>query len=292
MALWPSALSSFRATLTNEGYTRWMYLDNRGLVTTGQGNLIEGEGSDPAYPATLLPWTNPDGTPASESDIRAAWAVVKARQDLRYLGGENPQFGELTLIRLSDAAISQLVSSVLLSMTNVLETRLPAMRTWPSDGQLALMRWAWANGPNAKYPIMFQKLGQLVPDFDGAAEESTWTNENFAVRVVIMTLFQNAADVVAKNLDPSVLVWPKSLRTSKTDAKGRPTFGGEGQPAFPTSTTQSSVVSAALTMATLIGGAFAVRAASRYAKAHPLPASSPEALPPKALPPKSEETSK
>jgi hypothetical protein len=45
-----------------------MYADVLGLITTGQGNLI-----DPKPAALALPWRNRDGALASSAEISAEW---------------------------------------------------------------------------------------------------------------------------------------------------------------------------------------------------------------------------
>ena len=93
-----------------EGYLPYMYLDVRGLVTTGMGNLI-----DPISLATALPWQRADGSPASQSEIVAAWQAVKARTDLE--SGYGQAYAQVTSLRLSKEAINALVLSVLLVVT-------------------------------------------------------------------------------------------------------------------------------------------------------------------------------
>jgi hypothetical protein len=263
MSLWPSTLAAFRETLTNEGNVPWMYLDDRGLVTTGQGNLIDGslEGaSDPAYAATLLDWHNPDGSKTSEADIRTAWQLVKSRQDLKVDGGASPVFRDLTSIRLSEEAIASLVATTANSIAASLEAQLPAIISFPADAQLALLRWGYANGPNALksgWPRLYKALTAPLPDFDTASQESEWVNENLDVKVLMNHLWQNASHVIAQNLDPSVLVWPGTV--PEPDA---PSASGNGS--------GSGLVTTVLVAGALIAGV--VYMGYRRSKAMPSPA--------------------
>lgn len=67
-----------------EGVVKYMYLDIKGLVTIGVGNLI-----DPINAALNLPFryknkpgvTNA-GQSASRADIEAEWKLIKGKQEL------------------------------------------------------------------------------------------------------------------------------------------------------------------------------------------------------------------
>lgn len=201
--MYPSVLAGFRDSLSNEGYTRYMYLDDRGLVTTGQGDLI-----DPMEDALALPWQEVDGSLAEQYRIESSWRAVKAHQELAPLGGGSPAFQRLTSIRLSDAAVTALVTKKAESFASILEQRLPCITTAPADAQLALLRWAWGNGPSAEYPLMFAAIER--GDYAEAAVQSEWKNETAAVKGLLNLLFTNAAAVREQGLDPSVLYWPLS----------------------------------------------------------------------------------
>ena len=55
-----------------EGLTDWMYLDIKGLVTTGMGNLI-----DPIEAALRLTWRGADGSTAAPDVVRHEWSRIK-----------------------------------------------------------------------------------------------------------------------------------------------------------------------------------------------------------------------
>ena len=80
-----------------EGRAHSMYLDVKGLVTTGVGNLI-----DTPSEAAKLPWIHESsGAPASRDEIVAAWSALKARQDLSRLHWRYA--AALNDLRLTDA---------------------------------------------------------------------------------------------------------------------------------------------------------------------------------------------
>jgi GH24 family phage-related lysozyme (muramidase) len=196
--MWPSVLQSFRTTLVSEGYARHMYLDTRGLVTTGQGDLI-----DPVEEAQKLPWLD-EGLLASTEAVTAAWNLVKSHQEMKAEGGM--AFAKLTTLRLTDGAVSLLVTKTCTWMISTLEERYPWLIQARADAQLAVLRWAWANGPNAEYPKMFAALER--GDYAAANAESVWTNETEETRAILEALFSFAAEAEAHALDPSVLLYP------------------------------------------------------------------------------------
>src|SRR5258708_1739922 len=110
-----------------EGSVPWMYLDVKGLVTTGIGNLIDSVGA-----AQSLPWKHADGSPASSAEIADAWQTVKSRQDLKLLGGGNRAFANLSDLRLDADGISGLVQGKLSANEQVLLQRFPAFESWPA----------------------------------------------------------------------------------------------------------------------------------------------------------------
>jgi hypothetical protein len=194
--MYPIVLDAFMQSIADEGYTTWMYLDVECLVTCGRGNKI-----DPVAEALTLDWERPDGSLATGLEIITAWNNVKAHGQLRWLGGENKAFADLTSIRLTKASIDKLDRVTIATMQQVLATRLPQLDTWPADAQLALLRWAWANGPMAHYPKMFAALA--AKDFATAAHEAEWTNETDETRQIITTHFMRAAAVVGNGDDPA-----------------------------------------------------------------------------------------
>jgi len=187
-----------------EGKLPFMYLDVKGLVTTGIGNLI-----DPVDSALSLPWVHPDGSPASQAEIRAAWNAVKARQDMKLRGGG--AFGSVTNLRLTDDGIRQLVNGKLRANEAILKKRFPTYDNWPADAQLGLLSMAWAMGPNFRYPKFEAAVNALVPDFATAAKESYINDANNPGlrprNVANESLFMAAADTLKNNLDVTAINW-------------------------------------------------------------------------------------
>lgn len=202
-----------------EGVVPWMYADIKGLVTTGIGNLI-----DPISHALALPWANPDGDPALESEIRVEWNRVKVSQTAAKLGHRYAQ--RITTLRLSDAAIQDLVSGKLSQFEAHLIKRFPLWESWPACAQLATLSIAWACGPAFRFPALQAALER--GDFMAASlacSISTAGNPGIVPRNARnRVLYRNAERVVSYGLDPDALDWTEFLDI--TDADTQPAAAG------------------------------------------------------------------
>ena len=191
-----------------EGRVPWMYLDIKGLVTTGIGNLI-----DPVGLALKLPFVHGgDGSPASEDEIRAEWQRLKDDQSLaqkRYTVCE-----AITDLRLTDASIDELVLAKFDSNDRALRQAFSNWNDWPADAQLGAHSMAWAG---AGFPVKW-------PKFRAAAEARNWkavaTESNIdetgnpgvkARNAANAQLFHNAEVVESSDLDRATLHYPKIL---------------------------------------------------------------------------------
>lgn len=207
-----SVRNAFRDfTAKHEGVVPFMYLDVKGYVTTAIGNLI-----DSVEQAARLPWYNRlTGEKASREQISQAWHAVKSRQDLRNRGGMAYQ--DVTDLRLTGAAINELVEQKAEEMENELRRKFPAFDSWPADAQLGLLSMAWAMGPafSARFPRFTAAISSLVPDFVTAAHESRISDvDNPGVKTRNednRTLFLNAAKVQERGMNANMLYWPLEL---------------------------------------------------------------------------------
>ncbi len=122
-----------------EGVIRWMYLDVKGLVTVGIGNLI-----DPVSLAFDVPFVWSDGRVATRSEIQGEWLKIKSTKSLAkagYRAAEN-----VSKLRLTDEGVEALVSRVLHQFDGELVRRYPEFDSWPADAQMATIAMAWACG--------------------------------------------------------------------------------------------------------------------------------------------------
>src|SRR5208282_4248079 len=163
--VFPSVIQAFADALHGEGFASWMYLDKEKLLTTGRGNLIDTSVAGATDPMTLG-WVDSSGNAASPDLVQAAINAVKARPDLVPYGGagkspSGESFAGLTSVRLTDATVASLVGSSASQLASALQNYLPNFNAFPADAQLAILRYAWANGPNlpVKAPLMYAALG-------------------------------------------------------------------------------------------------------------------------------------
>mgnify|MGYP006266444431 CR=1 FL=1 len=214
-----------------EGRLPFMYTDNKGLVTTGVGNLI-----DPIAAALVLPWKRSDGNDASQDEISAEWHKVKDA----YPAVQSTADRSLATLHLEPADIDRLVASKAKSNEDVIRGQLPGYDSWPADAQLAILSMAWAQGPSFhSWPHLLVALGASTPDFlaaagnpgnassDTGARGQAWLNDvgnpglrprNLANKV----LFQNAARVQVAGGDYERLWYPTEV------AEGAVPSGGGG----------------------------------------------------------------
>ncbi|WP_027156489.1 M23 family metallopeptidase [Methylobacter luteus] len=197
-----------------EGRLPFMYLDTRSFVTTGMGNIIE-----PRSTAEALPWYDQNtGDTASIDEIDDAWDLVKLRTDLSQLGGG--AFKNITSLRLTDAAIDDLIFSKLFEMERYLERRahFRDFQNWPADAQLGLLSMAWGMGPAFNFPRFQAYVSERR--WADAATECRFNPDVGTIKVRNdrnQQLFNNAALVEELGLDPSELLWPARTAPSKED---------------------------------------------------------------------------
>jgi GH24 family phage-related lysozyme (muramidase) len=188
-----------------EGRVHSMYLDVKGLVTTGVGNLI-----DTPEQACALPWRHETtGKLAERPAIAQAWRAVKdARPALHWR-----QYLHLNDLRLSDSDVDALVQDKLLSNARYIQAKhYPRWEDFPADAQLGIMSMAWAVGPG--FPAKFGNFTNRVLQEDWLGAKAcchirTEGNPGIVPRNhANERCFENAALVLTRQLDPAVLYWP------------------------------------------------------------------------------------
>lgn len=215
-------------TISFEGAVPWMYVDVKGYVTTGFGNLI-----DPISSALGLPWLrNSDNAPASQSEIADEWNRVKG-SGLEQAGGESNAAQNITTLHLDSDGINRLVQGKLDSNEAILSGRFSNWDSWPADAQLAAHSMAWADGANFRFPKLVAAVNAMYPDFTTAADEShtdDMGNPGLKPRnKATFILWNNGASVLNNNLDPERLYYPQDL-------SGRPYPFDDGNISLPTMT--------------------------------------------------------
>lgn len=190
-----------------EGTVKYMYLDIKGLVTVGVGNLIDPVGAALALPFRYKnkPGVTNGGQLASQADIQAEWNLLKGKPTLAQLGHRACE--PLTNLELDDAAIDTLISNRLTQNETFLKRQkvFKDFDQWPADAQLGLLSMAWAMGPgfSASWPKFSGACEKM--DFDAAAENCKMSevgNPGVAPRnAADKHLFENAAAVLAGEAD-------------------------------------------------------------------------------------------
>lgn len=201
----PSVAASFaRLQIGMEGYCNYMYCDVKGLVTTGEGNLIDDVAS-----ACALTWRHPDGSIATSDEVTLSWHTVKVAPSSMWPGG-GAAYAALTTIRLDDACISAIINARLAIDEAVLVKRLPNYACLPADAQMGILSIAWAAGPSCAAPHLFNALDLLTPDFGVAAYESSDNFRDLTAKRKAFNkrCFTNAKSVQDKVLDPTILYYP------------------------------------------------------------------------------------
>jgi GH24 family phage-related lysozyme (muramidase) len=175
-----------------EGRVGFMYLDQKGWVSTGIGNKIDETARANTSPslaereaslalARELNWLDGQGAPAGGESVAGAWDAVKARLDLAPQG--HRAFASLTSLRLENAEIDRHVFAKLDQMESVLLRRpeFTEFGAWPANAQLATLSMCWALGPAFRFPKFQGHVA--VRDWAGAADECHFTPDEGTIRV-------------------------------------------------------------------------------------------------------------
>jgi hypothetical protein len=214
----PSAQAAWQTFITgHEGNIAHMYLDTKGLVTIGIGNLI-----DPISLALTLPFQFKannragiaSGKAATVKEIEAEWLSLKNNPNrLVLIRSGASASARVTDLELSPASRQRLFDCVTNAHEVQLTTYFAGFPNWPGDAQLAVMAMAWGLG--MYFPPKFPKFTAAcqAQDFDAAAKEcniSSWRPERNQASTRFLT---NAACVVRNPsvYDPTQTYYPQVL---------------------------------------------------------------------------------
>lgn len=209
---------------TLEGDVTWMYLDVKGLVTTGRGNLI-----DRVEKALALKWEyrGRPGSEASEPDVRAEWNHIKNDEESKAMKqGGGGRYKRITKLDVNSASLERLYNDTLLGNEATLKTVFhPPYRPYadfddlPADAQLGLLSLAWAAGPAFSQDHRWPRFVQAIVDRDwdeAAAQSRLSETDNAPIwkrNVANSILFRNAGIVWnnAGTMPFDVLYYPTML---------------------------------------------------------------------------------
>lgn len=209
-----AGLSSFLTQY--EGKANFMYLDVKGLVTTGIGHLI-----DPVNRAMSLEFGTAGGGVADAGTVAKEWTTVKGRIDLIHRGAA--AFAGITNLRLTELGIQNMVLSHAAGIVNYITTNASArtfysnFENWPADAQLGFLGVAWGGIPIPQFGWHKFPLACRDEDWDKAASECYIKSPLAAGRNEAHRLmFRNAAAVKANNDNIADLEWPSRRGRSVT----------------------------------------------------------------------------
>lgn len=202
-----------------EGSIRYMYLDIKGLVTVGVGNLVDPVGAATALPFRFKkrPGIATPGAIASHAQIAAEWNKLKSNAALAHAG--HCACEPLTELELDDDAVNALICERLSGNESFLKRQQPFKQfdSWPADAQMALLSMAWAMG--AAGALNFHKFCAACEKLDFQTAASTCRMNETGNPGVIprnranYTLLSNAAAVIAGRLEFSTLFYPKTVNS-------------------------------------------------------------------------------
>lgn len=220
-----------------------MYLDVKGLVTCGVGNLLP-----TAEAAMHLAWRHPDGSLALPSEVKREWQLVSNLQP-----GWGPQYyRDRTTLRLTDADVDELVLRQLLTNGAWCSRHWPDWESWPADAQMGALSRAWAAGVGLEH----------WPKFDAACNARDWltAGEESQLRtdgnpgVVPRNAAQRVAFCNAAAVDrdpgkhpPERLWWPVELELETADTDPAPPPTEPPEEAADLATVAAAMVRRALT---------------------------------------------
>jgi hypothetical protein len=192
-----------------EGKVNFMYLDVKGLVTIGIGNLI-----DPINMALKYEFSPKGGSGvASSGEVTAELQTVKARKDLINAGSS--AFNNITRLQLSDRGIKSMVLDGAAAIENYIKTNASARTfygnfdNWPADAQLGFMGVAWGGIPLPQFGWHKFPDACKDEDWDAASVECKINSPLAAGRnEAHQLMFMNAAAIKSNGEDIKMLSWP------------------------------------------------------------------------------------
>ncbi|MFB7510320.1 peptidoglycan-binding domain-containing protein [Streptomyces broussonetiae] len=177
-----------------EGRVNFMYLDQKGWVSTGIGNKIDETAEADSAPspaerdkslaeAREFHWLlDSDNSDATADQVAADWDNVKGHLDLAAQG--HNAFKPLTQLHLDNDEIDRNVFVKLDQMESVLlsQSEFSDFANWPANAQLATLSMCWALGPTLKGFPMF-RTAVANHDWNGAADQCHFTPDEGTIQI-------------------------------------------------------------------------------------------------------------
>lgn len=197
-----------------EARANFMYVDVKGYVTTGVGNLLNSPDA-----AIQLDWRHSNGDRATADQVRNEWIAMRDNVPARHMFYTYQK--HFTRLHLPEEEIDRLVIGKLLEHHKHLVAQMPEFEAWPLDAQWATHSMAWACGSAFMVPGppgRFVTLGKLLKakDFAGAVSQCHMNeagNPGLKPRNIANKLmFDNAAYVQDIGMDYGRRYWPDAAK--------------------------------------------------------------------------------
>jgi hypothetical protein len=212
----------------DEGVVPWMYVDIRGLITTGMGILIEEGftgGTDVRNGGTASTdgklteqglragWRRADGSLASDEEIQAEFANMKAHaQEWAQSGHTGVQYTlhlDNGYVNENGPSVQALTAVKLQGFADMLKSQIPMFDTFPADGQMGLLSHSWAMGAwLGGWPKMKGAANETPTNWLAVSQEDVSPTYAPARQASNIRCYLNAQAVDQQGLDPAVLYFP------------------------------------------------------------------------------------
>ncbi len=243
-------------TVTFEGSVPTMYPDKKGLITIGDGNLIDPK---PAALALTPYFVHiADGKPAFTAEVDVEWELLHANR-VRLADEGWRSAARLCRLRLTPEGLTKIVQDKLAGNEHYLvemKGRFPEFSTWCCDMQMLLLSIAWACGPAFSFPKfeaachakdwatvavecwMGPKYVRVGHDGVALAPPGTPVEQLVhdpknpglhARNLANVLLALNTGRVESQGLDPDVLYWPGDATAGAETGDACPDTQPEGQ---------------------------------------------------------------
>jgi GH24 family phage-related lysozyme (muramidase) len=143
---------STEQTTVFETAVPWMYLDTRGFVTAGIGQMLPDVAS-----AQILAFLDPGGAPATPDAIHADFLRVQAIAP----GQDYHHYRAPTSPTLGEAVMTSMLATVIAANDAILRTRLTDYDGFPDPAKLALLDMIYNLGESklfSEYPLMLSAV--------------------------------------------------------------------------------------------------------------------------------------
>lgn len=199
--------SAVERTAGFEAFVEHMYLDTKGKVTVGYGNMLA-----TASAATKVPFEKENGKPPTAQEVEAEWTLIASKE----AGKKASYYKQFTKLVVGEAEARVDLKAKLESAAADLKKRFADLDTYPEDAQDALLDMMYNIGltkfTEAKWPKLFAAV--TAKNWANAAANCNRPDVQQARNDAIAALFKSAGGSEAFMV---ASVGPASLSALLTD---------------------------------------------------------------------------